>query len=70
MVRFEKLAYEQLVNSAMANRARKMTAPAKFFQQNRWKDCQIDSVTLCNTGLTGMVYRLLEPLIARFTYQH
>lgn len=70
MVRFEKLAYEQLVNSAVLNRSRKMTAPAKFFQQNRYKDAQIDAVQLCNTGLTGAVYRLLEPLIARFTYQH
>lgn len=38
MVRFEKLAYEQLVNSAVLNRGRKMTAPGKYFQQNRYKD--------------------------------
>lgn len=70
MVRFEKLAYEQLVNSAMVNRSRKMAAPSKFFSQSRWKDMQVDAVNLCNTGLTGAIYRLLEPLIARFTYQH
>ena len=31
MVRFEKLAYEQIVNSAVANRSRKMGAPSKHF---------------------------------------
>lgn len=30
MVRFEKLAYEQLVNSAVLNRGRKMTAPGNI----------------------------------------
>ena len=29
MVRFEKLAYEITVNSAVANRARKLTVPTK-----------------------------------------
>jgi len=70
MVRFEKLAYEQLVNSAMLNRTRKMSAPSKFFPQSRWKDMQVDAVNLCSSGITGAIYRLLEPLIARFTYQH
>ena len=53
MVRFEKLAYEQLVNSAVLNRGRKLGAPTKYFTQNRYKDASIDAVNLCNTGITG-----------------
>ncbi len=30
MVRFEKLAYEKLINSAILNRNRKIVAPSKF----------------------------------------
>lgn len=34
MVRLEKIAYEQIVNSKALGRARKLTTPAKWFTTN------------------------------------
>jgi len=69
-VRFEKLAYEKVVNSAVLNRSRKMSAPAKHYQQNPLKGKSIDSYTLFHEGMTQHIFRFIEPFVARFTYQH
>jgi hypothetical protein len=34
MVRLEKIAYEQIVNTSAVGRARKLTTPAKWFTVN------------------------------------
>ena len=34
MVRLEKIAYEQIVNSGALGRARRLTTPAKWFTTN------------------------------------
>jgi hypothetical protein len=59
MVRFEKLAYEQIINSAVLNRNRKIVAPSKFFPQNRYKAIQVDGMRFTREGLTGIIYRII-----------
>ncbi len=69
MVRLEKIVYEKLVNTQTLKRARVLGAPQKWYNESRDDAYSVSAHKLFREGLTARIYRLLEPAIARLTYQ-
>lgn len=69
MVRLEKIIYEQIFNNKLLNRQRVLGSPSKWFNENRHDFIKIKSYELLQTGWTGRIYRMLEPIIAKMSYQ-
>ncbi len=68
MVRLEKILYEQLVNTKQFKRERLIGRPSKWYTEARTPVIRQTAVRLCTEGFTGSLFRLVEPIIARFTY--
>lgn len=69
MARLEKILYEQLFNSKLLNRQRVLGSPSKWFNENRHDFVKIKSHEFLQTGLSGRIYKMLEPVIAKMSYQ-
>eukprot|EP01016_Furgasonia_blochmanni_P002649 TRINITY_DN1102_c0_g1_i1.p1 TRINITY_DN1102_c0_g1~~TRINITY_DN1102_c0_g1_i1.p1 ORF type:complete len:370 (+),score=147.36 TRINITY_DN1102_c0_g1_i1:135-1244(+) len=69
MVRLEKVLYERLVNTKTFGRARQIATPAKYYNENRAESLYVGSFYLLATGLTGRIYRFIEPVISKLGYQ-
>lgn len=61
--------WEQFANVAALGRARVMSTPSKFFNENRNDAFKVGAHRLFNQGLTGVVLRAVEPILAKFTYR-
>ncbi|CAD8118402.1 unnamed protein product [Paramecium sonneborni] len=69
MVRLEKLIYEQLVNIRALKRERIIGSPRKWYSEPRTPAMTLSAVKLFTQGLSGQIYKLVEPLFARFFYR-
>ena len=69
MVRFENLIYEQLVNIKLLGRSRVLTTPHKWYNEPRYDSILAATHRVLNKGILAPIYRLLEPLLAKATYQ-
>ncbi|CAK62649.1 unnamed protein product (macronuclear) [Paramecium tetraurelia] len=69
MVRLEKLVYEQLVNIRALKRERIIGSPRKWYSEPRTPAMTLQAVKLFTQGWTGLIYKFVEPLFARFLYR-
>ncbi|CAK64456.1 unnamed protein product (macronuclear) [Paramecium tetraurelia] len=69
MVRLEKLVYEQLVNIRALKRERIIGSPRKWYSEPRTPAMTLQAVKLFTSGWTGLIYKFVEPLFARFLYR-
>ncbi|CAK67090.1 unnamed protein product (macronuclear) [Paramecium tetraurelia] len=69
MVRLEKLVYEQLVNIRALNRQRIIGSPRKWYSEPRTPAMTLSAMKLFTQGWTGLIYKMVEPLFARFLYR-
>jgi hypothetical protein len=67
-VRFEKIVYEQLVNTRQLRRERVLSHPKKWYSEARTPAMKLAAIKLFDEGLTGRLYRMVEPIVARFVY--
>lgn len=63
-MRLEKVAYERIINTRMFGRQRKLEHPKKWYHQDKEKNQAILAHQVLNTGITGMIFRAVEPVIA------
>mmetsp|Transcript_40905 Transcript_40905/g.47561 ORF Transcript_40905/g.47561 Transcript_40905/m.47561 type:complete len:332 (+) Transcript_40905:39-1034(+) len=63
-MRLEKVAYEKIINTHMFGRQRKIGSPIKWYFQDREKAQTILAHQVMNKGITGTIFRVLEPVIA------
>ena len=69
MVRIEKALWEQLVNTKMFSRQRVVAAPRKWYNENRTEWFTVAQHNAFNTGISGIILRALDPLLAKFSYR-
>ncbi|CAD8125101.1 unnamed protein product [Paramecium sonneborni] len=69
MVRLEKLLYEQLLNIRALNRQRIIGSPRKWYSEPRTPALTLSAMKLFTQGVTGQIYKMVEPLFARFFYR-
>lgn len=69
MVRLEKILYEQILNNKVLGRARKMTSPTKWFYESRQSVMSIAAHKLFQQGITGKLFKLVEPAFAWLFYK-
>lgn len=68
MVRLEKVLYEQLVNTRTFKRERIISAPSKWYSEPRVPSLTLAAMRLYTQGITGQLFKLVEPFFARFVY--
>ena len=68
-MRFEKLLYERMVNSKMLKRARTLDRPRKFHYENYTGHAKVQAHKLFGTGITGAIFRTVEPIVAWVFYK-
>lgn len=69
MVRFEKLLWEQVANTKVLGRERTFVTPSKWFNINRSDWYKATQHTVFNTGISGAIFRGLEPIFQKFIYR-
>jgi len=50
-------------------RARVISAPSKWFIENRHEAFKVAAYKAYHTGITGAIFRLFEPILAKFTWR-